>query len=78
MRATCCVRRADLIPVANGRFAVRAPNGSEVLSIQPDGSIGKRAMGTAGPWEVCRISDDTLVFEDTAYPTGAYALLLVD
>lgn len=78
MPATICVRSSDLIPHPDGRFTVRAPNGAGVLSVQADGSIQTRPAGTADLWETCRQSGNKLVFEDSAYPTGAYALLLVE
>lgn len=76
MPATVCIRRYQLIDIGSAGYLVSKDN--EVLSVQPDGSIQTRPQGSAGPWEVCRISSDKLVFEDSAYPTGAYALLLVD
>jgi hypothetical protein len=77
MPATICIRASDLIPQPDGRFTVRLPNDS-VLSVQKDGSIGTRPTGTATQWELCRKVGNKLIFEDSGYPTGAYALLLVE
>lgn len=76
MPATICIPASDLIPQPDGRFTVRRNAG--VLSVQQDGSIQTRPEGTNGPWETCRKSGNKLIFEDNGYPTGAYALLLVE
>ncbi len=76
MFATPCVRAYALIPKGGGQFSVGVANG--VLSVQKDGSLETRPAGTVGAWELCRKIGNKLIFEDTGYPTGAYALLLVD
>lgn len=79
--ATPAVSSDRLVQSGDG-FVVRykAPISQEegILSIQPDGSFGWRQAGTDGPWEHGKKEGNKLVFSDSAYPTGSYALLIVN
>lgn len=80
MVAETIITRDRLIPQADGSYTVRYTQNVDegVLSIQRDGSFGWRTPGTNGPWESGRIQGNKLVFTDSAYPFGGYALLLAD
>jgi len=81
MTATTCVKADRLIAQPDGSFTVRkhdAIKGDGVLSVQPDGTLDWRPAGTKGPWETCRRVGNKLVFTDSAYPLGGYALLVSD
>lgn len=65
------IRESSLIPLDNGRFAVKILergewDGMTIMSQQPDGSIGIRQQ--IGPWESGIRINNVLVFDDIAYP----------
>jgi len=80
MQASFVLSRRDLIPVPGraGLFTVRYPTGSQdtVLSVQPNGDLDTRPLGTTGPWEVLRDEGTRAVFPETK--GAVYALPLVD
>lgn len=82
LQATFCVTSDRLIPQPGGKtFTVRYHDdkrGDGVMSVQPDGSIQWRAVGTAGPWETCRRVDNRLLFTDSGYPVGGFIVAVSD
>ena len=58
----------------DGGVTVSLPDGS-VLSVQPDGSYQTRPAGTAGPYEVARVSGNFLIYTpgDKAYAVAMVA-----
>lgn len=77
MTATPSVKRSQFIANGDGSFAVKIA-GNSVLSIQPDGSLQTRPSDKIGPWESGRDQQNKWVVSDPAYPTGSYALLIVE
>lgn len=77
MSATVCIRTSALTPQADGRFTVRTVAGF-ILSVQPDGSLQTRPDDKAGPWETGVRNGNKWIVSDPAYPTGSYAILVVD
>jgi hypothetical protein len=63
--------------VASGRegyVRVVLPDG-EVLSVQPDGSLGTRPEGTDGPWEQAKRSGSVLAYSVNG---NVYGLVIMD
>lgn len=53
----------SLNPQSNGFFTLTISNtDGAVLSVQPDGSWQTRPAGTAGPYELCGLNGNTLVY----------------
>lgn len=59
------------------KFTILHPDGDGVLSIQPDGRIEKRPLGTTGPWETFSDDGQKACFADVT-PGYTFAILLVD
>jgi hypothetical protein len=76
--ATQAVKRSQFVPGNQpGTVAVKV-GADTVLSIQPDGSIQTRPVNKIGPWESGSDQQGKWVVSDGAYPTGSYALLIVE
>lgn len=57
----------------NGLYTLVVDNSTgAVLSVQPDGSWQERPAGTAGPFELCALNGNALVFNPNKQPF-AYA-----
>ena len=75
--ATPCVYSNRLVDLGNGNFAAKISD-TEVLSIQPDGSMQTRPLTAIGPWETARKDGNKLVYSEARYAfPGSYAVLVV-
>lgn len=78
MSATPSVKRSQFMPGKDpGTFAVKV-DAASVLSIQKNGDLETRPIGSIGAWESGRDQQNKWVVSDPAYPTGSYAILIAD
>lgn len=75
IEAAPSVKRSQFVQQSNGLFAVQVSPGV-FLSIQKDGSFQTRT--NIGAWESGKDQQTKWVVSDPAYPTGSYAVLIVD
>ena len=61
-----------LLSTVNGIVQVN-PDGT-VVSVQPDGSVETRPVGTIGPWEICKLVGPFLVYTPKTGETSFYFL----
>jgi hypothetical protein len=75
--AAPCVKRSQFRPQPSGLIAVEVSPGV-VLSIQKDGTLETRPITQVGAWESGSDQQNKWVVSDPSYPTGSYALLIVE
>lgn len=76
MQPTEVLHRRNMIPLGNGKYKYRFPNGSDtILSVQPDGRIETRPFDAVGPWETVTDDGTRAVFEDVDGKAFAFPLV---